>query len=132
MGVTRSRSSPSISAITAALARPAPMDVARSAAVEPAGSSRSEPSGSRTAIVADMGGDRTGGPPDPPIRFSVRWRRSELDAEEGRRLRHALARRRGVVEGGEGGDRVEVVVERRPHLVEGAVALPGATPAVDP
>src|SRR4051812_6688619 len=70
-GVTRSRSTPSISAMTAALARREPMAAARSPAVEPSGSERSEPSGSLTVIVADMAGDRTGGPFRTQQRFAA-------------------------------------------------------------
>src|SRR3954470_3109859 len=54
-GVARSRSTPSISAITAAFASRDPIDAARSAAVAPSGSSRSEPSGRLTVIVAYIG-----------------------------------------------------------------------------
>src|SRR5262245_17171185 len=65
-GVDRSRSSPLISAMTAALANPCPMSFARSPAVAPSSSVREEPSGSVTSRAIGRGYRR---PPSGLARF---------------------------------------------------------------
>src|SRR3954452_3077426 len=61
-----------------------------------------------------------------PSKISV-----ENDAEQVSRLRHALARRRGTIDGFHRTGSVEVGVEGGAHLIQSAIAGAGRSPALE-